>query len=402
MSFVIKIFTLSLTAFAIQISGTAQGGILKSLDDELTSLVEKTEPYLVTVKGKGEWRNLIATGIIYDGEGYVITSSHVYDVDKHEITFKNGDSYSATGIGVDHQTGLAVLKIDDGNFSPPPWSGSSDLKSGAWIMVVGNSFGTPATVNFGIFEGRTAENYLKLGVGVSPGGSGGAVLNTDGEIVGAVIAREAGSKAALQAFDRGAYLASKLNFFDVKGDADAKAIAVPVETMKDVIDQLIKHGEIRRGFLGISQRKLSPEEMESANIDRGVMVLEVVEDSPAEDAGLLAGDIITEVDSESIRKTSDLYNLIRSRKPGDKVDISLVREGQAMTLTAELDDADDSALFGAWKLSESIPGLSVGRKIKLPDTEEFEKKMDKMKKDILRLQEELELLREQLKDKIKD
>ncbi len=117
----LKIFTVSLTTILISIGGTAYSGILKSLDDELTLLVEETEPYLVTVKGKRAWRNLIATGIVYDKEGHVMTSSLVYGADEFEITFKDGTSFFAEKIGVDHQTGLAVLKIESDALNPPKW-----------------------------------------------------------------------------------------------------------------------------------------------------------------------------------------------------------------------------------------------------------------------------------------
>ena len=210
MSSAIKVISAIAMALSIPFTGTADGGILKSLDDELTALVEKNEPYLVTVKGESNWRNLIATGIIFDKAGYVITSSHAYDVGKHSVTFNNGDSYPAEKIGVDHQSGLAVLKILGDGFKKPSWGKSEKLKSGAWIMVLGNSYGTPATVNFGVYEGRSDENFLKLAVGVSPGGSGGAVLNTDGEIVGVLIARETESDmSSVNDYRKGLYLAKK-------------------------------------------------------------------------------------------------------------------------------------------------------------------------------------------------
>jgi S1-C subfamily serine protease len=109
-----------LLSFAI-IQQSAEAGILKTLEGELDALVSKTESYLVTVRGDGGWRNLVATGIVIDASGYLITSSQVYEATGFEVTFKNGVSYHASKIGADNLTGIAVLKIQNGKFNPPTW-----------------------------------------------------------------------------------------------------------------------------------------------------------------------------------------------------------------------------------------------------------------------------------------
>lgn len=397
----LKVFAVALTIISITIGGTAYGGVLKSLDDELTSLVEETEPYLVTVKGRGPWRNLIATGIVYDKMGHVITSSHVYNADEFEVTFKDGAAFSAEKIGIDHQTGLAVLKIESDDLKPPKWVSSPELRDGAWIMVVGNSYGIPATVNIGTFSERTDEGFLQLNVDVRPGASGGAVLNTDGKIAGILIAREADSRFLIKGLARDEFLRSysgNSRFLDLMRKSEDKAIAIPIDMVADVADQLIEAGEVRRGFLGISQKNLSPSERAEYDLEGGVLVIDVVEESPAEEAGLKEGDIITAVEEELIHSTSDLFSLIRSHKPGDRVTIAYYREGDEKTTEATLETADDVDLFGKWKVREISPKLNVNNRLLLPDMTDLKEEMSRLNQELDHLRDDLEELQDRLKE----
>ncbi len=397
----LKIFTVSLTTILISFGGTAYSSILKSLDDELTLLVEETEPYLVTVKGKRAWRNLIATGIVYDKEGHVITSSHVYGAGEFEITFKDGTSFIAEKIGIDHQTGLAVLKIDSDALNPPKWESTPELRNGAWIVVVGNSYGIPATVNIGTFSKRTDEGFLQLSVDVRPGASGGAVLNTEGKIVGILVAREADSRKTIQSSASDQFLQSYAGsqLFDLMRKSGNSAIAIPIEMVSDVVDQLIETGEVKRGFLGISQKNLSSSERKEFDLQGGVLVIDVVEDSPAEEAGLEESDIITAVEAEPIRNTSDLFSRIRSHKPGDRVTITYYRRGEEQTTEAILETADDVGLFGKWKIREIAPKLNVDYRLRLPDNTELKEDISRLNKELDRLRDDLEELRNGLKER---
>lgn len=397
----LKIFSVALTIISITTGETAYGGVLKSLDDELTSLVEETEPYLVTVKGRGPWRNLIATGIVYDKVGHVITSSHVFNADEFEVTFKDGAAFSAEKIGVDNQTGLAVLKIEGNDLKPPKWGSSPELRDGAWIMVVGNSYGIPATMNIGTFSERTDEGFLQLNVDVRPGASGGAVLNTDGKIAGILIAREADSRFLIKSSARDEFLRSysgNSKFLDLMRKSEDKAIAIPIDMVADVADQLIEAGEIRRGFLGISQKNLSPRERAEFDLEGGVLVIDIVEESPAEEAGLKEGDIITAVEEEPIQNTFDLFSLIRSHKPGDRVTIAYYREGDEKTTEATLGTADDVELFGKWKVRETTPKLNVGNRLLLPDMTDLEEEISRLNRELDHLRDDVEELQDRLKE----
>lgn len=399
MRFGLKIAAFSITIVLSGLLGITRAGVLKSLDNELTSLVEKTEPYLVTVKGEGGWKNLIGTGIIYNSEGYVITSSEVYNADKHQVTFKKGISYPAEKIGVDRQTGLAVLKITADNLRSPLWGESKDLKSGAWIMVVGNSYGTPATVNFGIYDGRTDEGLLKLGVGVSPGASGGAVLNTDGKVVGILIAREAESIAGLSEYIRSVNQAPRnFKLSELMGNARDKAIAAPIETAIDIARQVIEDGRVRRGFLGISQKSLTSEELKELKVGQGVMVVDIVAGSPAETAGLKDGDIITRVDDRPITGSSCLFSLIRSHKPADEITVVYMREGKLSETTAVLGEADGDMMTGGLRLKDFLPGLSAGKMLELPEKSDLKEQMTRLENELSRLREEFDKLRDKIEN----
>jgi len=395
----------SLTIFALTIiiaglgnGGTAYAGVLKSLDNELTSLVEKTEPYLVTVRGEGQWRNLVATGIIFNKDGYVLTSSAIYDTDGFHVIFKNGQSVPAEKIGVDPQTGLALLKIEPGDLQTPSWGDSRDLKSGSWVMVVGNSYGTPSTVNFGTFEDRSMEDFLKLRVSVSPGTSGGAVLNTDGKVVGILIARES-SDSSPDDYTSGPYAPSlAAGLSGIRQNTQDMAIAVPIESAIDVAEQIIKNGRVKRGFLGISQRNLSPADASQDIANQGVEVIDVVDGSPADSAGLTGGDVIVEISNESVKGSKDLFTSIRSRKPGDRIEIVYRRDGETYETSAVLTEADNETIFGNWHLPGMIKGLNVGRQLELMAKNDLERQMDRIESEISRLGEELTKLREKAKE----
>ena len=203
----LKFFITVLLVTLVFGGGSAYADLKGTLDKELSSLIKSTEPYLVTVRGDGNRRNLVATGIVYNNEGYVITSSPAYFADHFKVTFANGESYEAEPVGVDHETGLAVLKIKGNRqFESPPWGTASSLKEGDWVLFVGNSYDNPSSVNIGTFSGIDDDGLLELGLNVKPGSSGGAVLNTDGKVIGILVAIEFNRNPILAGWQKGLYL----------------------------------------------------------------------------------------------------------------------------------------------------------------------------------------------------
>ncbi len=391
-----KIFISVILAIFVLSGSAVNAGLLGSLDKELTSLIENTEPYLVTVKGDGIWRNLIATGIVYNKEGYVITSSPAYMATDFEITFASGETYDAEPVGVDHETGLALLKIKGKReFKAPVWGTPSKLNKGAWVLFVGNSYDNPSSVNIGTYSGKDAEGFLELNLNVNPGSSGGAVLNTDGEIIGILIAVEFApgpTKFLQHDMKVGDYY-----LFKDRGRSRETALALPIDQAKDIVEELIDQGEIKRGFLGINQKNLTDDQKQENNIDGGIMVTDVVDDSPADDADLREDDIIIKIDGKEIAGTGDLYSTVRSHKPGDKVSITYIRAGKTGTVDVELGESKRDYFLGSLDSDKILPKLKINNKLDLPHIENLEEELQSLKDELEKLRYQLDGLKDDLK-----
>jgi S1-C subfamily serine protease len=391
-----KIFISAILVTFVLSGSSVNAGLLGSLDKELASLIEKTEPYMVTVKGDGIWRNLIATGMVYNKEGYVITSSPAYMATDFEVTFANGETYKAEPVGVDHETGLAVIKIKGKRqFEVPGWGSISTLNKGDWVLFVGNSYDKPSSVNIGTYGGKDDDGLLELNLNVNPGSSGGAVLNTDGEVIGILVALEfSPSPAKFLPYEL--YIGNHY-LFKGAGRSRETALAIPIEQARDIVEQLIEHGQIKRGFLGINQKNLTDEEKEENNIDAGVFITDVVDDSPAEVAGLRKDDIITEVDGKPIEGTSDLYHKIRSHEPGDEITVTYIRRGEKRKVEVELGESQHDYFLGSLDSDKILPKLKVNNKLLLQDSEDLQDELERLKDEFDKLRIELDELRKDLK-----
>ncbi|OGC90286.1 MAG: hypothetical protein A2W25_05940 [candidate division Zixibacteria bacterium RBG_16_53_22] len=381
---------------AIGLSGHAGAGILKSLDLELNALVKGTEPYLVTVRCDGGWRNLVATGIVYDDSGHVITSSQIFEATGFNVTFKDGRSYPALKVGVDNFTGLAVLKIQGQQFSIPAWPASGPLECGDWITLVGNSYDRPSTVNFGSFQERTEEGFLSLSLSASPGSSGGAIFNIDGRIVGVLVAREGASN---NWFDGSLSLISTaypnaLRFLEQGGGGSGRSYAMPFATARFVADQIIEKGRVSRGYLGLSTEEFPPETRERLGIDRGVWVTEVDRESPADSAGLRKGDIIVSFDTYPVKDRTSLFYMVRSRKPGDAVNLEIFRDDQKMVLRVSLSEAPEENLVGYFGNLSSA--LEAARNLPVNSLEGLKSELSRLRKEMDQLQTQLSELKKEL------
>lgn len=385
---------------AIFLGGSvAQAGLSGALKKQLTSLIDQTKPYLVTVKGESTWRNLIATGIVYNEDGFIVTASPALMASDFEVTFADGETYKADAVGIDHETGLAVLKIkSDKKFKVPDWNYASQLKKGDWVLFVGNSYDNPSSINIGTYLGKDEDGLLELGLNVSPGSSGGAVLNIDGEMVGILIAMEY-SENPTRVFTSPKGLSSDYNLFSMPRKSDENALAVPLDKAKDIADQLIANGEIKRGYLGISQKNLSNDQKLDNKIEGGVEVVEVVNDSPADKAGLRKDDVITEVDGSPLRGTSELYREIRSHKPGDKITLTFIRNGETREAGVELGESPNDYFLGSLNFANLPPNLKVAKTLTLPKSGDLQKELADLKDEIAKLRMEFDDLRSNLENK---
>jgi serine protease Do len=382
----------------VGLSIPAMAGVLKSLDQELEALVSATEPYLVTVRGDGGWRNLVATGIVYDNAGHVITSSQITNATSFNITFKDGRSYPALKVGTDNFSGLAVLKIHGQQFSIPAWDDAGPLEGGDWVTLVGNSYDTPSTVNFGSFRARTEEGFLSLSLNASPGSSGGAVLNIDGDVVGVLVAREGASHVSLESTvaRTSTYQPKALQFLEQMGNEPGRSYAVPFETARQVVDQIIKTGRVSRGYLGVNIQEISRVAREKFGIDSGVIVSEVEKGSPADSAGLRKGDIITSFGANRVECRASLFNIVRSRNSGEEIALGVLRDGQKIEMTVRLIEAGEESFLGNLGGSLASP-LDASRALPAKSLNSIEFELSYLKKEIDRLQTRISEIKKELR-----
>ena len=272
----------------------------------------------------------VGSGVIIGArEGYVITNNHVVaKADEIIVTLKDGRQFKAELVGTDPETDIAVLRIDPENLTALPLGNSGGLKVGDFVIAIGNPFGLGHTVTSGIVSalGRSGlgiegyEDFIQTDASINPGNSGGALVNLRGELIGINTA-----------------------ILGPGGGNIGIGFAIPIDMAEQVMAQLITYGEVQRGQIGVNIQDLDHDLAEAFGVDiaQGAVVTQVVPGSPAASAGLLPGDVIVGVDGTSIRNAADLRNKIGLRRVGDRVDLTLVREGEEITLTAEVGSPDD-------------------------------------------------------------
>ncbi|NBD09019.1 S1C family serine protease [Corallococcus silvisoli] len=275
----------------------------------------------------------IGSGFIIHPDGYILTSAHVVDgASEVSISIRSATGYveefPATVVGEDERTDCALLKVDSPRKLPVlKLASASHVDIADWVVVIGNPFGLAHSVTVGVvsYLGRTDVtpngrdgdfDYLQLDASINPGNSGGPVLDLHGDVVAVA------------------------NAVNVSGQGIG--FAIPIDIAKTVIPQLKAHGRMRRGWMGISVQDFSPEVAQAFNLNprgRGVVVTDVVEDSPAERAGLRTGDVILNLDRLSVERAHTLRWQVAARGVGQHIQLQLRRLGHPMTLRVKLEDA---------------------------------------------------------------
>jgi serine protease Do/serine protease DegQ len=272
-------------------------------------------------------RQSLGSGVIVDArEGLVITNNHVIrGADEITVSLHDGRNFQAEIVGTDPATDVALIKIPPENLSALPLADSDALRVGDFVVAIGNPFGLGQTVTSGIVSalGRSGlgiegyEDFIQTDASINPGNSGGALVNLRGELVGINTA----------IFSPG----------QNPGNVGI-GFAIPSNMVKQISDQLLEFGEVRRAYLGVQMQDITPE-LASAfglNVQEGAVVTQVVPDSAAAEAGLKVGDVVTAVDGARLTNADSLRNTIGLMMVGQKVKLDIVRDGKKQTLTAQV------------------------------------------------------------------
>ena len=270
------------------------------------------------------------SGVIINEKGYIITNNHVIDnADEVEVTLYNNETYKATVIGTDPTTDLALLQIKADNLKSMALVNSDDVEVGEWVLAVGNPMGLNSTVTAGIVSAKArnininkekfaVESFIQTDAAINPGNSGGALVNLDGNLIGINTA-----------------IASRTGTYNGYG------FAVPSNIVTKVVEDLLKYGSVQRGMLGVTIRTMDGSLAKEKDVDfyKGVWIENVGEDSAADKAGIEAGDIITKVDDVLVGTSPRLQEIIARHRPGDKVVVTVRRDGKEKDFKVTLENA---------------------------------------------------------------
>lgn len=308
-------------------------------------------------RGMQQDQHASGSGVIISADGYIVTNNHVVDgANEVTVTLNDRKNYKAKVIGTDANTDLALIKIDGKNLPVMPMGNSDEARLGQWVLAIGYPLNLDVTVTEGIISAKSrniginrqgsapVESFIQTDAAVNPGSSGGALVNTDGELLGinAAIASPTGSYAGY-------------------------AYSIPSNLMKKVIEDIMKFGSVQRGYLGIS---MAPEQLDDAkkkelgiNDDvAGVWIMEVDPQGAAAAAGLRKGDAIVKIDGVSITKTAQLSEQIARHKPGDAIEITYLRNGNeqnsSVTLKSKLGSFASQQSAAVESLGADFSGLN--------------------------------------------
>jgi len=266
----------------------------------------------------------LGSGFFIDTAGYVVTNNHVIqDADEIAVVLNDDTRLEAEVVGRDPKTDLAVLKVN-----PPAgliaveWGDSDDNRVGDWVIAIGNPFGLGGTVTTGIISARGRDinagpydDFLQTDASINRGNSGGPMFNLDGGVIGVNTA-----------------------IFSPSGGSIGIGFAIPSNSAKAVVRQLIEHGTVRRGWLGVHIQAMTDEIAETLGLEdaEGALVASVIEDGPAEKVGIKNGDVILEFDGKKVEKMRRLPRIVADTEVGKSVDVTVWREGRATELEVEI------------------------------------------------------------------
>jgi serine protease Do len=272
------------------------------------------------------------SGVLVRDDGYIVTNNHVINnAQEIIVSLHNGKGYNGKVVGTDPSTDLAVIKIDERELPVAKIANSDEVRVGDWVLAVGNPFNLSSTVTAGIVSAKARnihilsdnsaiESFIQTDAAVNPGNSGGALVNLKGELVGinTAIATPTGTFAGY-------------------------AFSVPSNIVKKVMNDLIKYGEVKRGYLGIVIQDLTWQLAQDMGLalSQGVVISDIAKNGPADKAGLKPKDIILKVNESNIQNTAQLLEIITAHKPGDQLKVEIQRSGKEKTVNVRLQEAKE-------------------------------------------------------------
>ncbi len=306
----------------------------------------------------------LGSGVIVSPDGYIITNSHVIkDADEIKVTLTDKKEYTGRVIGSDLKTEIAVVKIEATDLPTVSWGNSDALQVGEVVLAVGNPYGLNQTVTMGIVSalGRANvgiadyEDFIQTDAAINPGNSGGALVNIKGELVGINTA-----------------------IYTTSGGYQGIGFAIPSNMVKSIMASLIKEGKVVRGWLGVTIQKVTPELAKQFNLkeDAGALVGDIMENSPAEKAGLQRGDIILEYDGKKIEEPNILRNMVANNLPGEEHTAMVMRDGKTKHVTITIGElpSDVQQTVETTDVQNVMKGITVqdmspeiAKKLRIPD-----------------------------------
>jgi serine protease Do len=268
----------------------------------------------------------LGSGVIVDSKGYILTANHVIQgAEEIKVILSDKREFKGTIVGSDKMTDIGVIKIDTDKLTTINWGDSEKSKVGETVLAIGCPYGLSQTVTSGIVSavGRANvgiadyEDFIQTDAAINPGNSGGALVNVRGELIGINSA-----------------------IFSTTGGYQGIGFAIPSNMAKAVMDSLIKKGKVIRGWLGVSIQGITPELAKQFDLkeDKGGLVSDVIEGSPAEKAGIQRGDVILEYENKKIDEPYQLRNMVANTEPGQEVELKIIRENRPIVKKVTIGD----------------------------------------------------------------
>ncbi len=371
-------------AFSLPISSGAEKGttLLEQISEAFAQLADKAKPATVSIKctisssqqeyptpfdmyGDDFFRRFFGqqpgfpqqpqqqvaggSGFLISADGFIVTNNHVIkDATQITVTLNDGREYEAVVKGGDSRTDLAVLKIEEKELPYLRFGDSDALRPGSWVVAAGNPFGLEGTITTGIVSAKGRQNlgiapyedFIQTDAAINPGNSGGPLLNVRGEVVGVNTA-----------------------IYSRNGGYMGIGLAIPSRMVQPIIDQIRDKGTVKRGYLGIALQPMEKNLCEAAGLDKpeGILISDVVKDTPASKAGLQQGDIILQYNGLPIKNVNKFRNDIAMMSPGTSVKLQILRNGKKQNVTVVLGCQEDGEVMTAeltQKLGITLENLS--------------------------------------------